>query len=223
MTLEEAVDVRHSVRQYVDKPIDEEKRQKLSAFVDDINQESGLHIQLVYDERKAFAGGLASYGKFKGVSNYIALVGKKSKDLEEKIGYYGEKIVLYAKTLGLNTCWVALTFKNIKSAYQVKKGEKFLMVISLGYGVHNGFARKSKKGEEVSKEYETAPKWFRNGVDFALKAPTAINQQKFAITLSEENKVKIKAIFGPYSKVDLGIVKLHFELGAGKENFTWVD
>ena len=24
-----------------------------------------------------------------------------------------------------------------------------------------------------------------------------------------------------YGKMDLGIVKYHFELGAGKENFTW--
>jgi hypothetical protein len=24
-----------------------------------------------------------------------------------------------------------------------------------------------------------------------------------------------------YSKMDLGIVKYHFELGAGKENFEW--
>ena len=223
MNLEEAIVERHSVRQYRDKPIEEEKKALLNEYVKTINEEANLHIQMVYDERKAFESALAKYGKFKGVSNYIALVGRKSDDLEERIGYYGEQIVLFAKTIGLDTCWVALTFKNIKSAYKVEKGEKFLMVISLGYGMHHGFERKSKKAVDVSNVDESSPAWFKKGVDFALKAPTAINQQKFYITLFHPNKVRIKASFGPHSKVDLGIVKCHFELGAGKDNFSWDD
>lgn len=40
---------------------------------------------------------MAKYGNFIGVKNYIALVWKKNKELDEKCGYYGEKIVLKAK------------------------------------------------------------------------------------------------------------------------------
>ena len=43
------------------------------------------------------------YTSFSGVKNYIALIGKKSPNLEEACGYYGEKIVLRAQQLGLNT------------------------------------------------------------------------------------------------------------------------
>ena len=70
------------------------------------------HIQLVTDEPKAFDGFMAHYGKFSGVKNYIALIGKKGPKLEETCGYYGGKgLVLLAQQLGLNSCWVAMTLQ----------------------------------------------------------------------------------------------------------------
>ena len=98
---------RHSVRQYLDKPIPAEIRTQLDSYVAELNKESQLNIQIIYDEPNCFNSFMAHYGKFSGVSNYIAIVGKKEKDLEEKAGYYGEKLVLKAQELGLNTCWVA--------------------------------------------------------------------------------------------------------------------
>ena len=65
------------------------------------------------------------------------------------------------------------------------------------------------------------PDWFKKGIDAALLAPTAMNQQKFQFTL-KENRVLAKAGIGFYSKIDLGIVKYHFEIGAGKKNFDWM-
>ena len=54
-----------------------------------------------------------------------------------------------------------------------------------------------------------------------MLAPTAVNQQKFRFALVDQNTVKAGTAFGPYAKIDLGIAKLHFEIGAGKENFQW--
>lgn len=104
MTLQEAIVARHSVRQYIEKPIEAEKIQQLQTLIDECNREGGLHIQLVTEEPNAFAGGMAKYGKFRGVRNYIAMICKKGDDV--KLGYYGEKVILLAQTLGLNTCWV---------------------------------------------------------------------------------------------------------------------
>ena len=109
MTILEAVKKRHSVRSYVSRKIPEDIRQELSAAIDACNKEGGLHMQLVTDDTDAFNTFLAHYGKFHNVQNYIALVGPKAADLDERIGYYGEKIALQAQMLGLNTCWVALT------------------------------------------------------------------------------------------------------------------
>ena len=216
MEIIDAIRQRRSVRQYEDRAIEEDILARLKEEIDACNDESGLHIQLVTNEPKAFSGFMAHDGKFSGVTNYIALVGKKSKNLDELCGYYGERIVLKAQRLGLNTCWVALTYKKVPSAFTVDKDEKLAVVISLGYGKNQGFPRKSKSVKDVSNVSENTPEWFKNGVEMALLAPTAVNQQKFKLIYAD-GKVTAKAGLGFYAKMDLGIVKYHFEIGSGKK------
>lgn len=216
----EAMKERHSVRQYEDRPLDQNAVAALQEEISACNREGGLHIQLVTNEPKAFDGFMAHYGKFSGVRNYIAMIGKKGPDLEEKCGYYGERLVLKAQQLGLNTCWVAMTYSKIKTAFTVADGEKLCIVISLGYGKTNGVPHKSKSADAVAKADGAFPAWFKAGVEAALLAPTAMNQQKFLFTL-DGNRVSAKAGFGLYTKIDLGIARYHFEIGAGKENFKW--
>lgn len=218
MELIEAMEKRHSVRKYTDEPLEESAANELCKLIDNSNRESGLNIQLIRNEPLAFGGLMAHYGNFVGVKNYIALVGKKSADFDEKCGYYGEKAVLRAQQLGLNTCWVALNYKKVKSAVKIGKGEKLLAVISIGYGQRQGVPHKSKTEEQVSNISNDSPEWFKLGVKAALTAPTAVNQQKFYIELDGE-KVHATAGAGFYSKLDLGIVKYHFEIGAGKKVF----
>lgn len=220
MNLQEAMQTRHSVRQYLDQPLRTEEITELTEEVRACNQESGLHIQLVTNEPKAFSGFMAHYGKFSGVQNYFALVGKVGAGLQEKCGYWGERLVLKAQAMGLNTCWVALTFTKVKSAFTLDDGEKLAAVIALGHGVTQGVPHKSKPMEKVARVNGPMPNWFRAGMDAVLLAPTAVNQQKFLFKL-EGNQVSAQATGGFYSKIDLGIVKYHFELGAGKEHFQW--
>ena len=209
MDLFEAMEHRHAVRSYEDRPIAPEAREALLACIAQCNRESGLHIQLVLDEPRGFGGLPAHYGKFSGVKNYIALIGKKSPNLEEACGYYGEKIVLRAQQLGLNTCWVAMTHG--KSKAQIGRGEKELCLISLGYGCTNGVTHKVKSLSEVCNYREGMPEWFLNGMGAALLAPTAMNQQKFYFELLPSGSVKLTNGKGFYTKLDLGIVKYHFE------------
>ena len=224
MTLQEAIIARHSVRQYIDKPIEAEKIAQLQALIDQSNQEAGLHMQLVVNEPKAFAGGLAKYGKFSGVSNYIAMIAPKDRDTQ--LGYYGEQVVLLAQTLGLNTCWVGLTFRKQPDRYEVRDGEALNSVISLGYGATQGVQHPQKKTiDDVAENKSRAayPDWFVHGIEAALLAPTAVNQQKFLFILHPDNCVEAKARFAlsGYTPTDLGIAMCHFEIGAGKEHFTW--
>lgn len=221
MDIMEAMKNRHSVRRYEDKPIESETLSLLQAEVAACNEESGLNIQLVTNEPEAFGGRMAHYGKFSGVSNYIALVGKKQPGLDEKLGYYGERIVLKAQMLGLNTCWVAMSYSRGKSRCNVQKGEKLVLVISVGFGASQGHPHKSRAVEELYSAPDSAPEWFMRGMQAALLAPTAMNQQKFKFTLCADNTVKAESTGGFYSKVDLGIAKYHFETAAGKENFRW--
>lgn len=222
MTMMEAIKKRHSVRSYLDEKIPEDIRKQLQDEICVCNQEGGLNIQLVLNEPKAFTGIMAHYGKFRGVQNYIALIGEKSEELDEKLGYYGEKIVLLAQRLGLNTCWVALTFRKgvTRNQCQIRKNEKLICVIALGYGKTQGIEHKSKVMEDVCQVEGEMPDWFKKGMEAALLAPTAVNQQKFFFSL-HGNVVLARETGGVYSKIDLGIVKYHFEVGAGKENFRW--
>ena len=234
MTLLEAIQARHSVRKYKDEPIPEEVLATLRNKVWEVNKEAGLHVQLVTNEPKAFGGfkstsGVLSYGAFTGVRNYFVMAGKKGDDLDEKVGYWGEQLVLLAQTLGLNTCWVGLSYSKIPGTYELEDGEKIACYISLGYGQTQGKAHKSKAAREISNTSDLTPKWFGKGVDMALLAPTAVNQQKFFIEylgfrdFSKLPKVTARPLFSMvgYSKIDLGIVKYHFEIGAGRENFEW--
>ena len=220
MSITEAMNTRHSVRQYTDKALGEGVVLALKEEIDACNRESGLHIQLVTNEPKAFDGFMAHYGKFSGVTNYIAMIGKKGPTLEETCGYYGERLVLFAQQLGLNTCWVAMTYSKIKTAFVLSSGEKLCIVIALGYGATQGVPHKSKTIQDVVKAEEPLPGWFQDGVKAALLAPTAMNQQKFTFSLAD-NRVSVKAGMGFYAKIDLGIVKYHFEIGAGETGWTW--
>lgn len=224
MNIIEAIEQRHSVRAYKDEPIPGDAIEALQQAIREGNEESGLSMQLVTNEPKAFSGMMAKYGKFSGVKNYIALIGDKSMaNLDETCGYYGEKLVLLAQQLGLNTCWVGMTFKKVPSAYEIKPGQKLVIVISLGYGVTQGQDHIVKSPAEVCPGIAEAPDWFARGVDMALLAPTAVNQQRFSFAYKGQNQVEAKAGRGFFSKVDLGIVKLHFEIGAAPESVKWAD
>lgn len=142
-------------------------------------------------------------------------------DLDERCGYYGERLVLLAQQLGLNTCWVGMTFKKVPGAYEVKPGQKLVIVITLGYGATQGVPHKVKTPEEVCPSIAQTPAWFVRGVEAALLAPTAVNQQKFTLAYQGDADVQAKAQLGFFSKVDLGIVKYHFELGAQPEQVRW--
>ena len=227
MTLQEAITARHSVRKYIDKEIPADIVTALQDKIAEYNKVGNLNIQLVLNETRAFTG-MLSYGSFSGVRNYFVMVGKKGADLDERVGYYGEQLVLLAQTLGLNTCWVGLSYRKVPEAYNVGKDEKLACMIALGYGETQGVSHKIKTIEQVSNASVLTPAWFKRGVEAALLAPTAVNQQKFSFEYvgmsNNRHLVRAKKGFSMigYTKIDLGIAKYHFEIGAGKENYKWL-
>ena len=239
MTLQEAIEARHSVRAYRNEPLAEDACRQLEEEIAEVNQRGRLHIQLIQDEPKAFLGTLAKYGKFRNVTSYLVMAGKKGDDLDERIGYYGEHLVLLAQTLGLNTCWVGLSYKKIPDTYVLDEGEVIRAYIAVGYSETQGTSHKIKTVEQVSRSAvkplgstknasETTPSWFKKGVEAALLAPTAVNQQKFSFEYvgMKDNCHQVRAKKGfsmiGYTQIDLGIAKYHFEIGAGKACFEWI-
>ena len=228
MTIQEAIEARHSVRAYKGEPMATDVVEVLEEKIRELNEKGHLHMQLIRNETKAFQGKLAKYGKFRGVNDYIVMAGQKVDDPDERIGYYGEQLVLLAQTLGLNTCWVGLSYSKVPGTYVLEAGEVIKAYISIGYGETQGVSHKIKSVEQVSNANDLTPSWFKQGVEAALLAPTAVDQQKFFFEYipardGKPARVLAKRNFSliGFTQMDLGIAKCHFEIGAGKDNFEW--
>lgn len=215
MTESQAIRERHSVRAYQNKSVQPEHAAALKERIAQLNETYDLHMQYMEPAGAVFGGLASKFTGWSGVPAYIAMIGKRSDDLDERCGYVGEQLVLYAQSLGLNTCWAGI-FKRKRVTAVIDEGEKLVLVIAVGYGVDQGHPRKSKQIADVTDVAEL-PEWFKEGIEAALLAPTAVNQQKFFFTLDGDTPKASVSANGPFVKLDLGIVKYHFEVGSGRK------
>lgn len=210
MTIYEAMKERHAVRSYEDREIEADKAAELKDEINRCNQEGNLAIQLITNDREVFKGMMAFSAGFRGVSNYIALVGPAGDKLDEKLGYYGERIALKAQQLGLNTCWVGATWKKGKCRAVVGEDQELVCVLALGYGTTQGVPHKTKPMSQLCKADKDMPDWFKTGMEAVMLAPTAMNKQNFQVILDGDD-VRFQVRESRYSNIDLGIIKYHFD------------
>lgn len=221
----ETIRERHSVREYDGKPLTQDKFDALGAVVEECARESGLDIQLVGDNPEVF-NVIARFGLIRGCSTHVAFVvdDAKAGDVaaDEALGYWGQKIVLAAQDMGLNTCWCALCSRK-KSRAVVVPGKKTRLIIAVGHGKTQGFSRKTKSVEALSSvECAKEPAWFAEAMEAAQLAPTAMNNQNFKITLLSDGKtVRIDAPQSGLNVIDEGIVRCNFEIAANEAGADW--
>jgi len=225
--LQRAIYRRCSRRKYLDVPLDPTDVESLKGLIQELGGKGDRSIRLVLDNHEAFKGFRKSYGMLTGVRNYIALVGNKSDVIEvEELGYYGEWLVLQATALGLGTCWVGGTFDRRSCALDLIRGESILCVITVGYVapklskrealIHRVVHRKTKLLDDMYESNVAAPNWFLAGMKAVQRAPSAVNRQPVFFTYNGGVvAASVDRISGDYNALDLGIAKLHFELGAG--------
>lgn len=220
MKMIDAMYKRHTVRKYLDKNLPDSFIDVINERIEENNQKYLLNMKLITKDSFAIPLFLRLF-LCKGVKNYIILGGNHAKDLEERIGYAACDLMLYAQTLGLNTWFISGTYNKFHVHKKVKKSQ-VLGILVIGFGMNNGKPHKEKRTPlEVSNYMENdTPEWFKNGVEATLYAPTALNRQEYKI-VGNGNMVKIDMGDGMYRGIDKGIIKYHFELGAGKENFEW--
>lgn len=246
----ETIRERHSVREYDGKPLSRAEFDALGAVVEEFVRESGLDIQLVGDNPEVF-NVIARFGLIRGCRTHVAFViddgkargatsganaaangateadcvemrGARRTAVDEAIGYWGQKIVLAAQDMGLNTCWCALCSRK-KSRAVVAPGKKIRLIIAVGHGKTQGFSRKTKSVEALSSvECTKAPAWFAAAMEAAQLAPTAMNDQNFKITLLSDGKtVRIDAPQSGLNVIDEGIVRRNFEIAANEAGADW--
>jgi len=223
-----AIETRRSRRKYVPAPLGPGHVKKLQGLIDEYNSKANLDIRLVVNNGEAFGGLRKSYGMLSGVRNYFGLIGDKNDPVNiEKLGYYGELLVLHATALGLGTCWVGGTFDRASCPFDLAKGRSVICAITVGsvgekMSVKEKFIsklthRKTKSAEEMYASDSPVPEWFLRGMESVKLAPSAVNRQPVMFTYNDSGAVAatVKDISGEGFALDLGIAKLHFELGAG--------
>ena len=230
MPISEAMRARHMVRKYTDKPLPADIVEKLQERIDGLNAEHDVKIALALQNTDGFSPAIKLV-LAKGVRNFFVMAGPDDVTVDERLGYCGAELMLLAQELGLNTWWVGGTFSRKGASAVVDASAKVVGIVAVGYGATQGAPHKTKApsdvaaykvaaGDAVAAESEW-PAWFSEGVEAALLAPTALAKQSFEITC-EGNAVRITCDNGIFTGVDLGLVRYHFEQGAGRENFTWV-
>lgn len=234
MTNKDAIEIRKSRRKYLATPIATPIIGKLEQLIEEYNKKENLNIQLILDNSEVFNSFKKSYGILTGVQHYIALVGKQSdNDRKEKLGYYGELLTLAATKEGLGTCWVGLTFDKEACVCNVNSDETFECIIAIGNIESNLSLKenliqkashlKSKTANDLYRSDTTPPNHFLEGIRLVQKAPSGQNKLPIMFQyLNGHTSASITNTTG-YEHIDLGIAKLHFELGAGGGHWTWGD
>ena len=235
MTLSDAVSTRMSLRTYLPDPISPEQIRQFNKAIDQYNSRAGLHIQLICDRPEPFSSLTKSYGMLSGVRNYLVFAGPSSDpDLAEKCGYYGELIILTATAMGLGTCWVGGTYDQRSCLCHLAEGEKLVCVAAIGHTPEERTGREklirriaqrgSKSVAELASGLSHAPSWFMSGMAAVQRAPSARNRQPYRFVKKRDNSVQVHVTENTtFSPVDLGIAKLHFELGAHGGTWSWGD
>lgn len=216
--MKELIKKRHSVRKYKNEPLKDNDISKINELIDDINRNE-LSFKLITNEN-IFKNIILGYGFIKNCNNYIILAGKDNNELEEKVGYFGELLTLKLLEIGINSCFVGGTYKKKKVKNDLPEGYRMVMVLAIGYGVDNGKVARTKTFDDISLSKDV-PDWYKDGIDMVLLAPSAVNQKKWKFELIAPNYVKATCNGKFFPNVDLGIAKLHFEIGARIDNFKW--
>ena len=228
MDISEAIALRHSVRRYdAARPLTPEATDRLRCLIEAANRDSDLRLKLVTDEPHSFGDSLmARYGRFSGVRNYICVEAPDTADGAAAAGYHGEMLVLEARAMGLDTCWVGLTFKRKHVPVDVARGYRLMALIAIGYGEDHGRPRHSRQPGDISPDYDTAPAWFRRGIESVMLAPSALNSQQVRFRYLGDFRVSARKRFtlmaGSYFDIDRGIAMAHFEAVCPGIRIEWV-
>ena len=242
MTEWEASEKRISCRAYQDRRVEASTLQQLRIYIDQLNTQSGLRFRLYTSEEPGKPAIKLAASMFSGpVYAFAALAAGEDPLSSEKLGYYGQQLILYATSLGLGTCWVASTYDKDSINVELRAGEKLWDVIPIGYtpekmparqkmirAVIRKSDRKPEQFLESEIEYRDLPEWVRAGIDAVLKGPSAANKQPVNIRY-HDGKVYARIWKETHGLQynDLGIAKKQFEIGAAHAgmpgHFTWGD
>lgn len=245
----DAINIRTATRKFDNEPMSEDQARQLIMTLDAVNLLSGLNLQLIQGHEEVFEEANASQ-HFTNAKDFLAVVGpKNTTEGLERAGFYAERMVLTATLRGLGSCWVAGSWNRARAqeCCHIQANEQLYLGVAIGrpndYMNHLSTVyerlteiqqthRTTKSFEEFiapvhEKNRSKLPQWFVHGVEAAMKAPSAMNRQPITFSYSPDDDTASahldSTINDPMQYVDLGIAKLHFQIGANQGTWGWSD
>lgn len=239
MEIKDIILTRKSVRTFDKRKITPEDKEKICAYMENIENPYGIPVKFLWLDSKA--NNLSS-PVIKGEDDYIAAKVPNVEHCEEAFGYSFEKLVLYAWSLGVGTTWIGGTMKraHFEKVADTKEGELMMCVTPVGYpsnkkSIIDKTLRSQVKGDERLPVNEL---FFENNFDTPVKAeeeilelirwaPSAANMQpcrvvrcgnKYHFYKRANPKYKRNASWD-VQKVDMGIAVCHL-MSAAEGEFT---
>jgi len=135
----ETIQRRYSCRHYKKQPLQDDQLHKLRDFIESLAPgpfNSQIRFDLIaatVEDRNALSG-FGTYGFIKNTPAFIIGASNPSDYHLEDYGYLLERIILYATSLGLGTCWLGGTFSKSRFAKQIelRQDEQMPAVAAIG-------------------------------------------------------------------------------------------
>lgn len=245
--VEETIRKRYSVRTYIEKSLASEIKEKMEAYIRTLTNPFliKIDIKLLEKNKVANAQKLGTYGMIKGASDFIGASVKPGELSLIALGYEFEKLILFATSLGLGTCWLGGTFNRgeFSKAMSVEKDDIFPVISPFGH-----IAEKARLSDSLVRfvaKSNTRKPWetlfFNNNFSTALieqeagayalplemvrLAPSASNKQPWRLVREGNAYHFYKVQSAGYSNslgfdiqlIDMGIAACHFNLMAIKQ------
>lgn len=243
----ELIKTRTSSRSFTGVSLKKEDMQKLSEYIAEINKETTIKAKFLLAQNKNADAGkavkLGTYGVISGANTFIVGVADKDEKDALTFGYLFEKIVLYATSLGIQTCWLGGTFKKSDFEQNISLSDnEFIPIVSpVGYKKDKprvfesamraviGADKRKPWGELFFETDANVPLTEVSSGSYAVPlemvrlGPSASNKQPWRITRSgtafhfflSRTKGYGLTTFD-MQKNDIGIAKCHFELSANE-------
>lgn len=240
----EIIKKRTSMRTYKSEPLPDSLEEELMEYSNGVRGPFGANVRFVFaeNEMKDASLKLGTYGVIKNAPAFILTVAEKEEKYMEQLGYMFEKVVLYATSLNLGTCWMGGTFSKsgFAKAADLKDGEELPIVSPVGLPVENrrfvdrmmrfAAGSKDRKGWEGlffdgSFEKSLSPSKagkYEVPLEMVRLAPSASNKQPWRIVMDggnlhfflQHSKGYAKALGHDIQKTDIGIAMCHFEVSS---------
>lgn len=224
---------RHSVRSFEPREIDGKTANTLRAEITMTNtHEAGMHFSLVFNDGRPMKGYSQSYGIFRNVENYlVATVDTSFPDVREKAGYYAQRFVMKAQSLGLGSCYVGATYNPKEIDVPLRAGWQILFIVVFGYPLgkermlanammrlihrHHKDGRDMFIGDDAAYEHAVSVwPWLPEALQAAACAPSSYNKQPVRFSIVDDGATStITASVdksNPKNLTDLGIAKFNF-------------